>query len=45
MQKPEKLYKERKLFILILVIVVLLLVLTFVDVDILHVYHHPLELE
>lgn len=44
-QKPEKLYKERNLFILILVIVALLLVLTFVDVDILHVYHHPLELE
>ena len=43
-QKPEKLYKERKLFVLILVIVILLLVLTFVDIDLLHVYHHPLEL-
>jgi len=44
-QKPEKLYKEKNLFILILVIVILLLVLTFTDIDILHVYYHPLELE
>ena len=43
-QKPEKLYKEKKLFVLILVIIVLLLVLTFVDIDALHSYHQIVEL-
>lgn len=43
-QKPEKLYKEKNLFILILVIMILLLIFTFVDIDMLHVYHNPLEL-
>lgn len=43
-QKPEKLYKEKKLFVLILVIVILLLILTFVDVDIVHNYHKLVEL-
>ena len=43
-QKPEKLYKEKKLFILIMVIIILLLVLTFADIDMLHNYHHIVEL-
>ncbi len=44
-QKPEKLYKEKYLFILILLIMIVLLILTFVDIDVLHVYHYPVELE
>jgi len=43
-QKPEKLYKEKGLFVLILIIIILLLVLTFIDIDILHKYHHVLEI-
>lgn len=44
-QKPEKLYKEKYLFILILLIMIVLLILTFVDINVLHVYHYPVELE
>ena len=43
-QKPEKLYKEKKLFLLILVISVMLLVFAFVDLDFLHSYHQIVEL-
>lgn len=44
-QKPEKLYRERGLFVLILVIVILLFLLTFIDIELLHTYHYPLELD
>lgn len=44
-QKPEKLYKEKYLFVLILLIMVVLLVLSFVDINALHIYHYPMELE
>ena len=43
-QKPEKLYKEKGLFVLILVICILLLVLTFADINMLHNYHNILSL-
>ena len=43
-QKPEKLYKEKKLFALILLISILLLVFAFVDLDFLHRYHNVVEL-
>lgn len=43
-QKPEKLYKEKKLFVLILLIIVVLLVLAFMDLDFLHSYHQIVEL-
>ena len=43
-QKPEKLYKEKGLFVLILVICILLLVLTFTDINMLHNYHNILSL-
>ena len=44
-QKPEKLYKEKGLFGLILVIVILLFLLTFIDIELLHSYHYPMELD
>lgn len=43
-QKPEKLYKEKGLFVMILVICILLLVLTFADINMLHNYHNILSL-
>lgn len=43
-QKPEKLYKEKKLFLLILLIIAMLLLFSFVDLDFLHSYHQIVEL-
>lgn len=43
-QKPEKLYKEKGLFVLILIICILLLLLTFIDIDMIHDYHKILSL-
>ena len=43
-QKPEKLYKEKGLFLLILLICILLLVLTFVDIEAIHDYHKIMSL-
>ena len=36
-QKPEKLYKEKKLMILVIVLIIVLLFCSFVDMDFLHV--------
>ena len=36
-QKPEKLYKEKKLMILVVILVIVLLICSFVDMDFLHV--------
>ena len=43
-QKPEKLYKEKKLFIYIILICTVLLVLSFVNIPILHKYNVMLQL-
>lgn len=43
-QKPEKLYQEKGLFILILIICILLLGLTFVDIEAIHDYHKIMSL-
>lgn len=43
-QKPEKLYKEKGLFVLILVICIILVLLTFVDIEWLHNYNNILSM-
>ena len=40
-QKPEKLYKEKKLLLIVLVLVVVLVVMTVVDVPFLHNFSEP----
>lgn len=40
-QKPEKLYKEKKLIVYVILIVVLFVVLTFLDIPVLQLFHDP----
>ncbi|MBR3643216.1 MAG: prenyltransferase, partial [Parasporobacterium sp.] len=44
-QKPEKLYREKKLLAYIAVLIVILAILTFVDVPILNYWVEPFLLE
>lgn len=40
-QKPEKLYKEKKLLLYVMIIVVLFIVLTFINIPMLQLFHEP----
>ena len=40
-QKPEKLYKEKKLILYVAFVMLLFIVLTFVDIPILQIFHDP----
>lgn len=40
-QKPEKLYKEKKLILYVFFVMVLFVILTFVDIPMLQIFHEP----